>query len=174
MRRALTFLSLCLVVASALIAHVATAAADHNVAIGYVRGQGLGNFGVSAAYTIGPLELGSALFARVGDGERGVAIAPMLRLNVAHLRRTSTTFASTAYVEVAPQVVLTSFGGVTASGTGLSATVGYELRFANRLALFVGLGLHSRGVVAGRDGELNVTQASEFGPHIDAGLRYRL
>ena len=145
-----------------------------NVAVGYVRGQGLGNFGIAAAYTMGPVEVGAAIFARCSDNDRGAGLAPTLRLNFAHIgRATATTHASSLYLEASPQLVLTSLSGVAAKAWGLSATLGYELRFPNRIGVHLGLGLHGRTALQASDGILAARQAGVFGPHIDAGLRYR-
>ncbi len=144
------------------------------VTVGYVRGQGLGNVGVAAAYTLGSVEVGGAVFAQLSNNERGAALAPTLRLNFAHMgRTTATTHTSSTYVEASPQFVLTSFGGIAAKGWGLSATLGYELRFPNRIGVHLGLGLHSHTAVQGTDGIVQVKQIGEFSPHIDAGIRYR-
>ncbi len=152
----------------------ADAAPYAKVAIGYVRGQGLGNIGVAAAYTLGPVEVGGAIFGRFSSTDRGVGLAPTLRLNFAHIgRATATTHASSMYLETSPQFVFTSFGGVAAKGWGLSATLGYELRFPNRIGVHLGLGVHGRTAVQGSAGSLMVRQAGEFGPHVDAGVRYR-
>lgn len=149
-------------------------APHRNVAVGYVRGQGLGNVGIAAAYTVGPVELGGAIFARLSANDRGAGIAPTLRLNFAHIgRATATTHASSLYLEASPQLVLTSLDGIAAKGWGLSATLGYELRFPNRIGAHLGLGVHARTPVQGSEGALAVRQAGDIGPHIDAGLRYR-
>lgn len=145
-----------------------------NVAIGYVRGQGLGNVGLAAAYTLGAVEVGGAIFAQFGDDQYGAAFAPTLRLNFAHIgRATATTHASTLYLEASPQLVLPAVTSFAEKAWGLSATFGYELRFPNRIGVHFGLGLHARTAVHLRHDSLTVQQPGEFGPHLDAGLRYR-
>ena len=152
----------------------AEVAPHRNVAVGYVRGQGLGNFGVAAAYTVRSVEVGAAIFPRFSKHDRGAGLAPTVRLNFAHIgRATATTHASSLYLEASPQLVLTSLSGVGAKAWGLSATLGYELRLPNRLGVHLGLGWHGRTALQASEGILGVRQASVSGPHIDAGFRYR-
>ncbi|HEY5920133.1 MAG TPA: hypothetical protein VIV11_00625 [Kofleriaceae bacterium] len=135
--------------------------------VGYLRGTGLGNFGVSAAMAwMRRVTPQLHVFGFFDDGSRGFAVVPALKLTSREATR------STAFVTFGVQYMRMWFGDATGGGFGGYGTIGYSFRFGPGFELELGVGLHGKPTIRGTDGVVSVVQQSTFGVHLDAGLRY--
>jgi hypothetical protein len=135
--------------------------------VGYVRGAGLGNYGVSAAMTAGPRLVPQVLlFGFHSDGQNGFAIAPAIQLSFVDNRQNS------PFISAGVQYHRLWFGDGTAGGLGGFANLGWELWFGRSVAIQLGFGLNIKQTIVANDGLVRMSQAASLGLHWDAGIRY--
>jgi hypothetical protein len=144
---------------------VATPARRYGV--GYVRGAGLGNYGVSAAMTAGKRLVPQVLlFGFHSGGQTGFAIAPAIQLSFVDNRQNS------PFLSAGVQYHRLWFGDASGGGLGGFANLGWELWFGKRVAIQLGIGLNIKQTIVANDGLVRMSQAASFGLHWDAGIRY--
>jgi hypothetical protein len=134
--------------------------------LGYVRGAGLGNYGVSAAMTAGKrLVPQILLFGFHSDGQNGFAIAPAIQLSFVDNRQNS------PFLAAGVQYHQLWFGDGSGGGLGGFANLGWEIFFGTRVAFQFGFGLNIKQTIVANDGIVQMSQAPVLGLHWDAGLR---
>ena len=141
--------------------------ARRQYAVGYMRGTGLGYYGASLAMAASPRVTPELhVFGFYDDGQRGMAVAPGVQLAFLEGYR------NTPYIAGGVQYMQLWFGDVSGRGVGGFVTLGFEIRTQIGLAIQLGVGLHGRERIEGRDGAVMVSQRGNIGPHWDAGVRY--
>jgi hypothetical protein len=134
--------------------------------LGYVRGAGLGNYGVSAAMTAGKRLVPQVLlFGFHSDGQTGFAVAPAIQLSFVDNRQNS------PFLAAGVQYHQLWFGDSSGNGLGGFMNLGWELFFGDRVAFQFGFGLNIKQTIVSDDGVVRMSQAPVFGLHWDAGLR---
>lgn len=135
--------------------------------VGYVRGAGLGNYGLSAAMTAGKRLVPQVLvFGFHSDGQTGFAVAPAIQLSFVDNRQNS------PFISAGLQYHRLWFGDASGGGLGGFANLGWELWFGKSIAFHFGFGLNIKETIVATDGVVRMSQAPSFGLHWDAGLRY--
>lgn len=144
-----------------------TSTVRRQYAVGYMRGTGLGYYGASLAMAVSPRVSPEVhVFGFHDDGQRGMAVAPGVQLNVLEGYR------NTPYIAGGVQYLQMWFGDASGRGVGGFVTLGFEIRTQIGVAIQLGVGLHGRERIEGSDGTVMVSQRGNFGPHWDAGVRY--
>jgi hypothetical protein len=134
--------------------------------VGYVRGAGLGNYGVSAAMTAGKRLVPQVLlFGFHSDGQTGFALAPAIQLSFVDNRHSS------PFLAAGVQYHQLWFGDSAGGGLGGFMNLGWELFFGDRVAFQIGFGLNIKQTIVASDGVVQMSQAPVLGLHWDAGLR---
>ena len=146
-----------------------------NLGVGYKIGNGLGFTGVDVVARYIPYVSidfqANYVFASVAqpDGTTlsasGFGVAPTVQGHLFPVGHTPYLGLGLVYIRM-------SADGVTASGPGFLANLGYEWRFASGVGILVGAGMDYLGTVSATNGTTTVSEKG--GPlfNLEAGVRY--
>ena len=80
---------------------------------------------------------------------------------------------STPYIGTGFQYVNATLDGVTASGVGFFANVGYEWKWKSGLGILLGGGVQYLQEITARSGSTMVTVGGQTAPNLEFSVRYR-